>query len=662
MKIKKIFWISSALITPVAISPILVSAACSNHKFSEAEVAKIQAKFDKFEEDYNNQLIADANKYSEMKKAFDNLSAEPEKETSQTKIKEFLVKTRLKYLKLDGEYQKIFKELKKAEKDAKLKTLKIYHTNDEHGRIKFDDGKYSLYSGMEGLAQYLSDLPRDLLLSAGDLIQGLPLSDSDKGKTITKIANFMKYDAIAIGNHEFDYGLDHILSLDHDSKTPFLSGNITYNHNVPDKENQDVFKPYIVKNINGYKIAIMGITTPDTAYTSHPSNSVNVNFIDPVEAAKKVVKQIQDKEKVNFIIALTHLGVGRDIEKWDSTYLAKNVPGIDLILDGHSHTKVPAHVVETSETYHSQTEAYTKFLGDITLRVDTSTGKIVKLSQNLRDINQIQVARSGINSKTVAKLIADLQTTFDQENKKFVFNNIVNFEHIISKTVGSSDYWIGRVAPTMLGIFASDAIAHEFVTSGQKDDNLTPNINNTIGLMNGGGIRADLPAGPINKEDILKLSPFGNRVSAVKITGAKLIEVIKHGMSKIKTGGYAQYSHNVKFSAHSVNNGGKITYEVDPSSIRINDQEINPTALYYVVTNDYLVAGGDQYGMLDYKKNSDVKLVYESQELIKSFIDYAKWIANSANTSAIASSAFGWPLAKYGTENPTSYVTIEYES
>ncbi len=99
------------------------------------------------------------------------------------------------------------------------------HTNDEHGRLVFDDGKYNKYSGMQGLAEVLNkDFDRDLLLSAGDLIQGLPLSDSDKGLTISKVAKEMKYQAVAIGNHEFDYGLEHMFNIEKQTAgMPFLS-------------------------------------------------------------------------------------------------------------------------------------------------------------------------------------------------------------------------------------------------------------------------------------------------------------------------------------------------------------------------------------------------------------------------------------------------------
>nr|WP_307914659.1 metallophosphoesterase [Mycoplasmopsis bovis] len=163
----------------------------------------------------------------------------------------------------------------------------------------------------------------DLLLSAGDLIQGLPLSDSDKGLTISKVAKEMKYQAVAIGNHEFDYGLEHMFNIEKQTAgMPFLSANIVWNDKaVAEKvktkdgklavKNEQVFTPYIIKTLeSGIKVGIMGITTPDTQWTSNPKNSVHVTFLDPIDSGKKTVEELKSKG-VNFIIALTHLGVNR---------------------------------------------------------------------------------------------------------------------------------------------------------------------------------------------------------------------------------------------------------------------------------------------------------------------------------------------------------------
>nr|WP_318034749.1 metallophosphoesterase [Mesomycoplasma hyorhinis] len=240
-------------------------------------------------------------------------------------------------------------ELEKKE-NSRLRTVKIFHTNDEHGRLLFDDGKYNNYSGMVKTGLYLKKFNRDLLLSAGDLIQGLPLSDTDQGETISKIAKYSGYDSIAVGNHEFDYGIQHILDLDKNTTKaefnramPFISANIYWRQpseaeldKLSDEEkakrppkfelNKRVFKPYIIKTLsNGLKVAIFGITTPDTKITSHPKNSFWVEFREPVEEAKKVIAEIKKEDpSISFIIATTHLGTGRSKQEWTSEWVAQN--------------------------------------------------------------------------------------------------------------------------------------------------------------------------------------------------------------------------------------------------------------------------------------------------------------------------------------------------
>lgn len=229
--------------------------------------------------------------------------------------------------KIVNKYNNLFNELREEENKIKsdIRTVRIFHTNDEHGRIEFDDSSDNLYAGILKIGQYLKNKKYDILVSSGDLIQGLPLSDADFGKSIALMAKNIGYDSITIGNHEFDFGLDNIIEIDKenqkgDNVTPFISANIYYkdysnNQIKPNgydqtKVGQRVFKPYIIKELlNGIKVAIFGITSPDTFYTSHPKNSELVEFKEPVEATKEVINEIKEQHKdISFFIATTHLG------------------------------------------------------------------------------------------------------------------------------------------------------------------------------------------------------------------------------------------------------------------------------------------------------------------------------------------------------------------
>ncbi|MHA3846146.1 bifunctional metallophosphatase/5'-nucleotidase [Mycoplasma sp. VS276A1] len=561
---------------------------------------------------------------------------------------------------LAKEHDATFDLLREAEKatNSKIKTIKIFHSNDEHGRLEFDDGKYSLYSGMLRTGQYLNGKARDLLLSAGDMIQGLPLSDTDKGNTITHIAKNIGYEAVAVGNHEFDYGLKHILDLNAELNKekevmPFLSANIYYKELTPEEQKsvegydaskvgQRAFKPYITKELeSGIKVAVFGLTTPDTSVTSHPRNSRLVKFTEPVDEAKKVVEEIRNAHPdINFIICIAHLGKGRSNAAWTSEYLAEKTQNeLDLILDGHSHTLVKINNDNNKDVYVTQTEAYTKYLGDIELEFDTTTGKIVKQKQVLRDIYQIEVATLNdvVDPESPnEKLLKALKDKFAEENNKVMFTSTKDFTHIDSVNVDGVPYWKGRVQPTNLGIMFANAGAWNFINTKSWESvpgSEPATIDNTFGLMNGGGLRENITAGEVTYGKMRGISPFGNRPNTVKVKGDRALQAIKYGLSKARSGGFSQLSSNVTYEV-------EINKELNPKtqkqeymwkakegSIKINGKAIDPEKYYYICTNDYLAAGGDGYSMLNYVKDKDqVTLMNEGQSLIDESIKFIKHI------------------------------------
>lgn len=581
-------------------------------------------------------------------------------------------------------YNTLYSEVKKLEKDTNsdVRTVRIFHTNDEHGRIKFDDGR-NLYSGMLRTSEFLADKKHDLLLSAGDLIQGLPLSDSDKGLTISKIAKNAGYDSIAIGNHEFDYGLEHILDLDkklttveNNKSTPFISANIYYKdfaHQQDKPQNYDqskvgkrVFKPYIIKELeSGLKVAVFGITTPDTVFTSHPRNSVLVEFRDPLESSKEVIKEIkQQNPDVNFIIATTHLGTARSQAIWTSEYLAQNLGAdLDLILDGHSHTYVEVNNKTNTEVYVTQTEAYTKWLGDVELEFNKKTGKITQISQVLRNLYQIEISTMfepvDENSQN-RQLVTELEKSFAVENSKPAFSSSHLLEHVTSVEIDQKPYWIGRIKPTGLGNFASNALAWSFMNEKPwetREGWEVATVDNLVGLTNGGGLRTDLLQGDLTVGDLLAVSPFGNRISVVRVKGSTLKKTLTHGLSKGREGAFSQWSTNVSYNVNAIKQFNKKTqlqeYVWNPvlDSFRVNNKEIDDNKFYYVATNDFILAGGDGYVMLDptKKENTNVELAYEGTKYLDDLIKYGKHVTNSQNN--LDETRFEKTIQQYFEEN-----------
>lgn len=613
---------------------------------------------------YNEKIASFAKELDKLKTEYSNEKDETKKLTVEDKIFNLFFEAKVNLTPLVHEYNYLFTRLREAEslENSKLRTIKIFHSNDEHGRIEFDDSKYNKYAGMVETSKYLADKKRDLLISAGDMVQGLPLSDSDKGKTISQIAKYMQYDSVTVGNHEFDYGLEHILKLNQSTSTeqnnvsmPFISANIYYKDYANEatkpqnydqaKVGQRVFKPYITKTLeSGIKVAVIGLTTPDTVYTSHPKNSALVEFRAPSDELKKVVNEIKQNEpEIKFIIAATHLGTGRNDATWTSDYIAAQDQGegLDLIIDGHSHSLVPINnkdkVSDQKNIYITQTEAYTKYLGDIDITFDTETGKITEVFQVLRDISQIEIYNANLSDR----LLSRLKTVFAKENSVKVFDSPGVFEHVTSVSIDGTPYWKGRLMPTSLGTYAADALAWGFVSQEPwttRDNFESGTLDNTIGLLNGGGLRSDLKQGEITRGNALAVSPFGNRIAAVRVKGSVLVEALKHGLGAGKSGGFSQLSTNISYTVNAVKKLNTKTqlqehvWEADTTSFKINGKAIDPNKNYYIVTNDFILAGGDGYTMLNVDTNEGVTLAYEGDKYIDTLIDYAKKVSDSGVT------------------------------
>lgn len=658
--------------------PLIVSAACSENTTQIAKntqkitenSAQVKENSEKIREEYFSVVEKYSDTLNDFQAKIDKIrKTNPKSDTDEIAI--IISEAQAKIDPLIDQANYLFKKLHELEKkeNSKLKTVKIFHTNDEHGRLEYDDNKHNNYSGMDKTGQYLKKFNKDLLLSAGDLIQGLPLSDTDKGKTIAKIAKYIGYDSVAIGNHEFDYGIRHILDLaaegnkdEFSRKMPFISANVYWRQPSEEelknlestderaikpaefKQGKRVFQPYIIKELeNGLKVAVIGLTTPDTKITSHPKNSFWVEFTDPVPETQKVIKEIKEKDpSISFIIATTHLGVGRTEHKWTSDYLAEQTGnGLDLVIDGHSHTKIEIHKPkEDKKVWVTQTEAYAKWLADIDLVFDTETGEIVKIVQSLRDINQINIVTRDLSEHYIKKL----HKVYDVENDVKVFNSPGVFEHVQSIEINKTPYWIGRVKPTSLGVMTADAIAWEYAKISKEQVQSTKNeiatLDNSLGLINGGSLRTDLKSGEIKRGDVLGVSPFGNRIVTIKLKGDTLKKTLEYGLSMGKQGAFAQLSSNISYKVKVEKGNDPKTkieswvWKPDTTSFKINNKPIDDNKFYYLSTNDYLSAGGDGYQMLNLGKNRDIEKVYEGVQYIDSLIKYGQYLEKLTKDSS----------------------------
>jgi 2',3'-cyclic-nucleotide 2'-phosphodiesterase (5'-nucleotidase family) len=439
--------------------------------------------------------------------------------------------------------------------------ISIVHTNDTHARV--EAGGYD-GMGFERVATIVSQIeaanPNTLVLDAGDAFHGQTIATLNEGESIVKIFNEIGYDVMTPGNHDFNYGKERLLELDEMAEFPILAANVYY-------DDYSEFLPgYTVKEIDGVKVGIFGISTPETVYKSHPANTEGLEFFDPVIASKLMVAKLEDD--VDVIVGLVHLGLDES-SIHTSRLVAENVEGIDLIVDGHSHTELPEGLM-VGNTLIAQAGGYDNNVGIVDLVV--KNGMVT--SKSARLINKEEAAELEPDPAITA-IIAEVKEANDLITEEFVSENSIEL-------VGEREFV--RTGETNLGNLITDSMV-EFTGAD-------------VALTNGGGIRASIPAGDITVGDVITVLPFGNYVVTIDVTGAEIVEALEHGLSAYPEtlGAFPHIAGmNVVFDP-SQEAGSRVV------EVTIGEEELDMEATYSLATNDFLAAGGDDYTMFGGKE------------------------------------------------------------
>jgi len=482
----------------------------------------------------------------------------------------------------------IFTATKKLER--KQGELYIAHTNDIHGRV--EEGKYD---GM-GLAKVKTKIDelkaeRDVLvLDAGDTIHGQTIVQLSKGESMIKIMNAIGYDAMAAGNHDFNYGQERLVELDGIADFPILSANVY-------KDNGDrLLSPYKIKEIEGNKVGIFGLSTPETTYKTHPNNVKGLEFKNPIEEAKIMVNQLQ-AEGCTIIIALSHLGLDESSEH-TSEMVAEQVKGIDVIVDGHSHTKL-TEGKQVKETLIVQSQEYDKNLGIVDITVDQA--------------GEISIKASLFTKEEAANLEedADIKSIVEEINAEN--------DEVLSEIVGSTEVLLDgarenvRTGETNLGNLITDAMLNE--------------TGADIAITNGGGIRDSIDEGDITLGEIITVLPFGNYVVVKELSGAEIKAAIEHGISAYPESlGAFPHIAGMKVKFNPSKEAGNRVVE-----ITVNGKVFDENESYQVATNDFMAAGGDDYTMF-----ADDSIVGEYDGLDQVLNNYIQSLADQTVTADIA--------------------------
>lgn len=507
----------------------------------------------------------------------------------------------------------------------------IIHTNDVHGRILEEKGVIGDAKAAAVIEEERSKVENTIVVDAGDAFQGLPISNSTKGEDRANIMNQVGYDAMAVGNHEFDFGMDQAIKYKETLNFPLLSANTYVNGARVFEASTIVDKtPTVV----GDEFVVIGVTTPETAIKTHPKNIEGVTFADPITEVNKVIDEVEaralaDNRVYNNYIILAHLGVDATTPvEWRGSTLAEALSQNSklagkrvIVIDGHSHT-VQSATYGDNVTYN-QTGSYLNNIGKVTLKSEQLLGEASLISA----ADTASVTPDAL----ITELVNEIKVKYEGENAQVVIeNNPVELNGERSNV---------RVRETNLGNAVTDAI-YAYGQTGFSN-------KTSLAVTNGGGLRATIAKDqPVTKGDIIAVLPFGNIISQITVTGQQIQDMFTKSLSSAlqtdketgkfildengaplfeASGGFLQISGATVFYDPTLPVKERVLLIgiLNPETGEYDELDIEKT--YYLATNDFLAAGGDGYTMLGGARE-------EGPSMDSVFADYLK----TADLSAYA--------------------------
>ena len=548
----------------------------------------------------------------------------------------------------------------------------ILHTNDVHGRIVEEKGVIGDAKLATVIEQERAKSNQNtLVVDAGDAFQGLPISNSTKGEARAEILNQMQYDAMAVGNHEFDFGLDEVKKYKEILKFPLLSSNTYVNGARLFEASTIVDKD---KTVEGDEFVVIGVTTPETATKTHPKNIKGVTFTDPISEVNKVIEEVQAKARAEgkdykHYVVLAHLGVDTTTPvEWRGSTLAEALsknPRLKgkrvTVIDGHSHT-VASTTYGDNVTYN-QTGSYLH-----------NVGKVIYKSRQLLG-NPTLIAAADAKKLTanpkVEKLVKDIKQKYDAENAVEVVSN--------SPVELNGDRENVRVRETNLGNVVADSL-YQYGQTGFSHPT-------DIAVTNGGGLRETIAKGkPITKGNVIAVLPFGNTISQIQVTGQQVLDMFEKSLGSIlqvdkdgkkvldengqpllePSGGFLQVSGVKVYYDTNLPSGKRVLAIQVKNRVTGRYDLLDLAKTYYLATNDFLAAGGDGYTMLGGAREEGPSMDAAFEEYLKTadLTQYEKINPNS-RTISVDSTTFSLPVETPQTNaaanDATTNVPLTYE-
>ena len=490
----------------------------------------------------------------------------------------------------------------------------VLYTNDIHCAVNEDEENQVLgYARIAGLKKQLEAEGNDVILAdMGDAIQGDVIGTLSEGEYIIDIMDQVGYDLAVPGNHEFDYGMDQFLSLVEKASFSYLSCNFK-----DLTSGEPVFEPYEMMEAGGKTIAFIGICTPKTITSSTPKYFQNEDgeFINGFEqdehgtALYECVQEAADSardEGADYVIALSHLGIDASCTPWTSSEVIENTSGIDVFLDGHSHSVIEGETVKNKD-------------GENVLLTSTGT--------KLSSVGELTIAEDG----TFSSALISGGMEADPETEAYINDINTEFEGILNEVVAETDVALVvndpatadqeepvrlvRTSETNLGDLCADA--YRAATGAD------------IGFCNGGGIRADIAAGDITYSDIISVQPFGNEICMVEATGQQILDALEMGVMDLpaESGGFQQVS-GISFEIHTYLDSSvqldadgmfqSVDGEYRVKNVKVNGEDLDPEKTYTVASHNYMLKnGGDGFNMFQNCNMPLEDIMLDNQTLIQ---------------------------------------------
>ena len=506
-----------------------------------------------------------------------------------------------------------------AYEQDKTYNITILHTNDHHGHFwRSEYGEYGLSAQktlVDGIRKEVAAQGGSvLLLSGGDINTGVPESDLQDAEPDFRGMNLIGYDAMAVGNHEFDNPMSVLRQQEKWAKFPFLSANI-----YQKSTNQRLFKPWMIFNREGLKIAVIGLTTDDTAKIGNPEYFTDIEFRKPAAEAKLVIDELNQNEKPDVIIATTHMG------HYDNGEHGSNAPGdvemarslpkgaLALIVGGHSQDPVcmasenkkqvdyvpgtPCAPDQQNGTWIVQAHEWGKYVGRADFQFRNGEMKLVRYQLIPVNLKKKVTYDNGKSERV-------LYTPEIAENAQML--------SLLTPFQNKGKAQLGVKIGSTTGRLEGDRSKVRFVQTNLARVLLAAQMARTgadLAVMSGGGVRDSIEAGDITYKDVLKVQPFGNTVAYVNLTGKELLDYLTAvAQMKPDSGAYPQFA-NVSFVAK----GGQL------SDVKIKGEPLDEAKSYRLATLSFNATGGDGYPRLD-DKAGYVNTGFIDAEVLKEFI------------------------------------------